>query len=176
EKLSHHTGNAARLVSRPRDLVFQIAARGWPDIAGPHIGPGAAFVLGVAGSLARSAGRFGCGLEIAVVAAEAVDGEFRRALARLDHAGPAHPRHAALVLDPRRHLALQPANGERIFRARIGEAPGPAARLALAAPGADGRVTVADLEVQVVAAAAVVAGLRLRRAGRRQDDQRKHAP
>src|SRR5450631_2755222 len=175
-QLSHHARDAARLVPWRGDPVLQIAARERSNVAGPHIGPGAAFVLGLAGRLASGAGRIGRDLEIAIVAADAIDGIFDRTAPRLDRAGAAHARHAAFVLQARRHLVLQPAGGKRIGRARIGEAPGVAVRVALAAGGADGRVAVADLEVLVVAAAAVVTGLRLRRAGRRQDDQRKHAP
>src|SRR5581483_1486257 len=51
--LADHTRNAARLVPRPRDPVLEIAARARTDVARPHIGPGAAFVVGFAGGLAR---------------------------------------------------------------------------------------------------------------------------
>ena len=90
-------------MARAGDFVLQVAARGRPDIAGPHVGPGAAFVLRVAGGLARRAFRIGRGLEVAVVAAEAVNRIFNAAAPRLDHAGAAHARHAALVFDARWH-------------------------------------------------------------------------
>ena len=117
--------------------------------------------------------------KVPVVAAEAVDGKFDRPAARLDDAGAANAGHAARVLDARRHLSFQPADRGRVRRARIGESPGAAARLALAARRAGRRIAVADFETGVIAAAAVIADLRLRggrdQRARADQDERKSA-
>src|SRR5262245_41524955 len=55
-QLAHHTGNAAGLVPRPRDLVLEITARARTKVALPHISPRTASVVRLAGRLACSAG------------------------------------------------------------------------------------------------------------------------
>src|SRR3569833_3844838 len=72
--LPNYARNTARLVPRPRDLRFQIAARRRADIDRPHIGPGAAFIVGLA--CIATVGAVGIGLleiEKAQVAAEAIN-------------------------------------------------------------------------------------------------------
>src|SRR3569623_2746174 len=118
--LTHHARDATRLVPRPRDLGFQIAARRDADIARPHIGPGAALALGIACRSAGRANRIGLlEVENAQVAAGAGDRIFDRSMRRLDDPGATNARYAALGLDPRRHLVLQPADGGRILGSRI---------------------------------------------------------
>ena len=116
--LSHHTRDAARLPPRRAQAVLQIAARAGTaaEIAGPHIGPGAAAVVPLAGGLA--------GRPVRVRRACRTGGSRRRGgrcrtrrrrrgRGALDHAGALDARHAAGVLDPRRHLVLQPADRSR---------------------------------------------------------------
>lgn len=145
----------------PRDPVLEIAARRGRNVARPHEGPGPAAVLAFAGRFAGGVGAVGGQLDVTIVAAQPVDGVFEPAQARLDDAGAAHTRHAAFVLDPRRHHVLQPAGGGARRRARIRKAPGPAARVALATGGAHRRIAVAHLEAAVITAEAVKTGLRL---------------
>src|SRR5450631_436065 len=95
-------------------------------IARPRIGPGAAFVVVGAGGLAGLLALI-FQSEIAVVAAEAVDRGFDRAVLRLDHAGAAHAGDAAIVLGAGRHGILQPAHRAAGGIGRIGKGPGPAA-------------------------------------------------
>ena len=78
--LSHHPRNAAWLMDRAGDVVFQIANRRRSDIARPHIGPGAAAFLALAGKLTVLARRIGRHVELPVVAAETVNLELDRAL------------------------------------------------------------------------------------------------
>src|SRR5258708_20165140 len=105
-------------------VVFQVAPRFRAEIAGPDIGPGAALGVGVAGRLAGLARRIGRYLEIAIVAAGAINGELPHPVARLDDAGAMNAGCGGAVLHPRRHLALEPAH-RRPIGARIVEAPGP---------------------------------------------------
>src|SRR5262249_4175680 len=92
--LSHHPGNAARLSHRPGNVILQITDRRGADIAGPHIGPGAAAILRLAGRLAALAAGVGRKIEVPVVAAVPVDVELDRPDPRFNHAGPAHARYA----------------------------------------------------------------------------------
>src|SRR5262245_55672993 len=108
--LSHHTGQATRLAPRRLDLALEIAARGISLIAGPHVGPGAAAVLALARLLARLAGRIGRQVEVAVVAAEAIDRNLHRTGPRLDQARALDAGDAAGVLDALGHVALEPAH------------------------------------------------------------------
>src|SRR6185312_6255714 len=75
---SHHPRHAAGLVPRAGDPLLQEAARRRPEIARPHIGPGAAAVFALAGRLAGRPGRIARNVEVLVVAAGAVDREFGR--------------------------------------------------------------------------------------------------
>src|SRR3569833_538622 len=118
--LTHYARDAARLVPRPRDLGFQIAARRDADIARPHIGPGAALALGIACRTAGRAIRIGLlEVEKAEVAAGAVDRIFDRSMRRLDDPGAANARYAARARGPRRRRGRQPAGGGRGRGARI---------------------------------------------------------
>ena len=65
-------------LARRGEPALQEAARGRAFVARPHIGPGAAALLAFAGRLAGGAGRIGRHLEIAQVAADAVDAELDR--------------------------------------------------------------------------------------------------
>src|ERR1700680_588347 len=104
--LSHHSGNAARPGTRRLDHVLEITVRGCRAIALAPIGPGAAARVTLASLGAGLAVRVGSGLEILVVAADAVDRVFEFAKPRLDDAGAAHARHAAARLHGRRDLVL----------------------------------------------------------------------
>src|SRR5580698_1643126 len=108
---------------RRHHVTFHEAARLGADITRPDIAPGAALGLTVARRLAGFAGRVGRHLDVAIVPAGAVDGEFPHAVARLDDAGAAHSGSAGAVFDPGGHLALEPAH-RRAVGARIVEAPG----------------------------------------------------
>jgi hypothetical protein len=138
--LSHYARNTTRLVPRARDLILEIATCARSDIAGPHIGPGPAFVLGLARRLASRTVRFSRNFQIAVIAAEAVNGILDWCLARLDHASTVDAGNTAFVLRARRHEAFQPADRDYVFGTRIRESPCVAARVALAASGAYGRI------------------------------------
>ena len=103
---THHAGEAAGFAHRRRDVVLEVATRRWPAIARPHIGPGAAAFLAPRRRLTVFPVGIGRNVEVAIVAAEAVDAEFDRSVLRLDHAGAAHARHAAGGSDARRHRDL----------------------------------------------------------------------
>src|SRR6185295_17351383 len=118
---------------RRLDVLFQEAVRFLAGIAGPRIGPGAAFVVGGAGGLAGVVAAVAAfEIKALVVAAEAVDRGFDRLVAPLDHAGAAHAGDAAIALHPRRHVALEPAHRAVGEVGRITEGPGAAAAVALA--------------------------------------------
>ena len=70
---------------------------------------------------------------------------------------------------------LQPAGGVHMGGARIREAPGAAAPVALAARGAGRRIAVAHGEAQIVAARPVVADLRHGRRQAGDERERQHA-
>src|SRR5439155_207600 len=108
-RLAHHAGGKSRAAARRFDLFLQEAMRFLADIAGPGIGPGAALVVGGAGSLAGLVA-LALHVKILVVAAGPVDRVLLGDTARLDHARAAHARDATGVLHPRRHIALQPAH------------------------------------------------------------------
>src|SRR3954453_1511434 len=129
--LPHHAGDEPRLAVRRLDVLFQKAVRVAADIARPRIGPGAAFVVGGAGRLAGLVALAAVQIEIPVVAAEPVDRGFDRTGALLDHAGAAHAGDAAIILRPRRNIALEPAHRASGSGGRIVETPGPAAPVAL---------------------------------------------
>src|SRR5207248_4527575 len=109
-------------------------------ISRTRIGPGPAARVRRAGSAAGSSDRVRRHLEIAVVAADAIDREFDRRIAGSHHAGTLDPRHTARIGTPGRHLAFEPTDSVADGAGRIGEAPGAAAGLAIAARCANGRV------------------------------------
>src|SRR6202040_3066530 len=119
------------------DRVLEVAVRDRHAVARPAIGKGAAAVLGLAGVGAGRGLGIGLRFERAVIAAEAIDGKFEVAGARLDDAGAAHARHAASRLHAGHDVALEPAHRRAARGRRIGETPGPAASLVLAARGTD---------------------------------------
>src|SRR5437762_4290574 len=82
-ELPDNARNAARFAPRRLDLVFEKAARGRPEITGTRIGPGAAFVVGVARRLAGLAVGIRGDREVAVIPALPVDGELGGFVARL---------------------------------------------------------------------------------------------
>src|SRR5262245_8117587 len=110
------------------------------DIAGSREGPGAAFAVGGAGRLAVLLTLAALDVETSVVAARPVDRGLLGKAARLDHAGAAHARDAAIVLHAGRHIALQPAHGAGHGIGWIIEAPGVTATVALAQQGAIGGI------------------------------------
>ena len=144
--------------------VLEIAARtvARAEVAGAHVGPGAAAVLPLAGGLAGGTVRVGLDVEIAVVAAEPVDAELKGAvapLARLLHPGALDAGDAARILHPLRHLVFQPANRILPGRAGIDEAPGTTAAFAIAPRGARRRVGRPFGHAGVIPAGTVKAGL-----------------
>src|SRR5260370_22932314 len=104
------------------------------DIAGARIGPGPAFVVLGAGRLAGLIALVALQPEILVIAAEPVDRKFLDGVARFDHAGAAHARDAAIILDARRHAVLEPAHRAAGVIGRVVETPRPAAAGAPAHP------------------------------------------
>src|SRR5882757_9374569 len=137
-------------------------------IARPRVGPGAAFIVGGAGRLAGIVAVVALDVEIPVVAAEAIDRGFDRAIPGLDHAGAAHAGDAATILYARRHAALEPAHRATGRIGRIVEAPGPATLVAFAGQRAIGRVAGGDRRTLIVAAGPVEIGLGQRLARRRE--------
>src|SRR5215470_4899637 len=135
--LTHDPRDAARLVARRHHAVLQVAPRVGTEITGPHIGPGAAMGFGLAGRLAGFARRTGLNLEIAIIAARAIDGKLPQTVARFDHTGSVDAGCGGAVLHPRRHLVLEPAHG-RTIGGRVVETPGPATAVAVASGGANG--------------------------------------
>src|SRR5438105_765366 len=107
-----------------------------PGVARSRVGPGAALVVGGAGGLAGLVALIAFELEILVVAAEAVDRGFDRAVPGLDDTGTAHAGDAARVLHAWRHAALEPAHRAGAHVGRIVETPGAAVAVALAHQGA----------------------------------------
>src|SRR5260370_39089872 len=95
------------------------------DIAGARIGPGPAFVVLGAGRLAGLIALVALQPEILVIAAEPVDRKFLDGVARFDHAGAAHARDAAIILDARRHAVLEPAHRAAGVIGRVVESPRP---------------------------------------------------
>src|ERR1700733_8122709 len=125
--LPHDAGNKPRLAARRLDVLFQKAVWFFSDIPPPRKGPGPAFIVIGAGRLAGFVALTAFEIKTAIVAAEPVDRGFDRPVARLDHAGAAHARHAAGVFNAGRHAVLEPADRAAGSIVRIVEAPGPAA-------------------------------------------------
>src|SRR5580692_2869361 len=129
-------------MSRRRDFLFEKTMRDRDAVAGPAIGPGPAAVFG----FARIGAGFALGIhrrfEGAVIAAIAINGKLKLAHFGLDDAGTTYARDAAARLLGRHDLALEPAHRRAARGGRIGEAPGPAAALAVATGGADGGIAV----------------------------------
>src|SRR5262245_58238337 len=138
--LPHDAGDTARLSIRTGDVALEVADRGLPEIARPHIGPGSARFVAFTMSLAALAAGIRRQLELPIIAARPVDGEFDRTAVRLDDAGTAHARHAAGRRDARRDPRFEPADGVRALGRRIGERPGATARIAFAARRALGGI------------------------------------
>src|SRR5882672_9424630 len=67
DALAHNPGDAARLMPRRGDPLFQEAACGRAKITRPHIGPGAAAVLLLAGGLAGRPLRISADIHVAKV-------------------------------------------------------------------------------------------------------------
>ena len=166
--LSHHAGNAAGPPPRRLDRVFQITMRGCHAVARPPIGPGPAAVLPLAGVGACLALGIRRRLKRAKVTTGAVDGILARADPWLDDAGAPYPRDTASRLDRRYDILLQPAHRRSAGRRRIGEAPGPAAVVALATRRADRRIAVWHGRAGEISARPVITGLRQNRRCRRE--------
>src|ERR1700722_1430775 len=126
-ELPHHARDKSRLAARRLDVLFQKAVRFFSDIASPRKGPCPAFIVAGAGRLTGFIALAAFEVETAIVAAEPVDRGLDRAVARLDHAGAAHARDAADILDAGRHAILEPADSTAGRVTWIVEAPGPAA-------------------------------------------------
>src|SRR5437899_2390314 len=176
--LPHDARRKPRLAPRRLDVLLQEAVRFLAGIAGPGIGPGAAFVVGGAGGLAGVVAAVAA-LEIKtlVVAAEAVDRGFDCLVAPFDHAGAAHAGDTAIALHPRRHVALEPAHRAFDQVGRIAEGPGTAAAVALAHQRAFRRIARDHRRTEVVTAGTVEIGLRQRRTrgyGRRRQKGERH--
>ena len=160
----------------PRDSVLEIATRRRPDVTGPDIGPCAALVVGLACSPTGRAVGFGRDVQSLVVAAKTVDGEFDRALAWLDHTGAAYAGNAACVFRAWRHAVFEPANRDRVVSPWIDKGPCFAAIVAFTAGGTDRRIAGANLELLIIAAAAIEAALRKRLASQSHHRQCERGP
>ena len=125
--------------------------RGGALIARPRIGPGAATLFVFASLGAGGARTVGRGFESPVIAAGAIDTEFKVFRDRFVDAGAAYAGDAALVFHARRHVFLQPANRLDLLGARIGKRPGAATRVALAAQRALRRIAGFHDELVVIA-------------------------
>src|SRR5262245_52208634 len=170
--LPHHPGDAARVVPRQRDAILEEAERGAAAIISrTRIGPGATARIGLAGGAARSSGRIDRNFSVAVIAPDPIDTEFYAEVARAHHAGTLDPRHAARIGSPRRDLALEPADRRGQGAGRIREAPGTAARIAIAARRTNGRISDAHGETRVIAAGTIEADLS---AGGRGEREQQH--
>src|SRR5205085_1530620 len=157
--LPHHPRNEPGPAPRRLDFLFQ-EAMGFPaDISSPDIGPGPAFIVAGAGRLAKLVAFAAFHLKTLVVTAGAIDGGFNGPVARLDDAGAAHARDAAIFRHARRHVALQPAHRATGDVGRIAERPGPAAPVALARQRAIGRVARNNRRAEIVAARTIEIGL-----------------
>src|SRR5262249_37412866 len=177
---SHHTRRKTRLVARRLDVLFQEAMRFLADIAGTRVGPGAAFVVGGAGRPAGLVALLALDLEALVVAADPIDRTLDAPPDTHDHAGAAHAGDAAIVLHPRRHRVLEPAQRADRGIGRIVEAPGVALAVALAHQCAVGRIARGDGRRRIIASGAVEIRLRARRArdqdGHDTDERRPTCP
>src|SRR6266481_3643663 len=165
--LPHHARDEPGLAPRRLDVFFQEAVRILSDISRPRIGPGTAFVVVDTGRLAGIVAVAAFQTEIAVVAAQPVDRNFLGAVARLDHAGAAHARDAAIVLGAHRHVALEPTHRAAGDVGRVVEAPRPAAPVALAHQRTIRRVPGRDRRTRIIATRTIEIGLGLCRSRRR---------
>src|SRR5581483_6800239 len=102
------------------------------EISRPRVGPGAAFKVADTGRLADFLSFTALELESSIIAPRAIDRGLHRAVARLDHPGPAHARDAAIVAHAGRHAVLQPADRHMGGVTRVTETPGAATPVALA--------------------------------------------
>src|SRR4051812_42109829 len=121
--LPHHARGKPGLAPRRLDVFLQEAMAVLAGIAGAGIGPGPAFIVGGAGGLAGGVAIVALWVENFLVAAKTVDRGFDGAVARLDHAGTAHAGDAAIILHPRRHIALEPAHRAAGDVGRVAEGP-----------------------------------------------------
>src|SRR3954470_4917616 len=175
-QLSHHTRNESRLSARWLNVVLEEAARALAGIARPGEAPGAAFVVALTG-VAADVAAFGLvvvlDLERAIVTAVAIGGSLDRTDPGFDDAGAADARDAAIALDPRRHLVLQPAHRVLGIVARVIETPGAAFLVALADQRAFGRIARHRHRPLIIAARPVETGLGLDRCqvGQRQNGE-----
>ena len=158
-RLSHHSRNAAWLTHRTGNVVLEITDRRRTDIAGSHIGPGATALLRLACLPAALAAGIVGQIKLPIVAAVAIDAEFDCPDTGLDDAGAPHARHAARRCHPWHDPGFEPANGVGAFGGGIGEGPGAAARVALTARGALGRIAGSHREAGIIAAGPVEADL-----------------
>src|SRR5882724_6692879 len=178
--LPHHARDKPRLAPRWLDVLFQKAVSIFSGISRPCIGPGPAFVVASASRLAGFVAVTPLEVEIAVIPAEPVNRGLDRSIARFDHAGAAHARDAAIILDARRHAVLQPADRTARDIARIVEAPGPATPVPFAHQRAIRRIAGGHRRAQIVAARTIEIGLGIgrpqARGGRKQSERHQTRP
>src|SRR5271168_3470535 len=119
QRLAYDAGQAARFVVWHSHFRFERAVRGGAYIAGTDIGPGAALRLALASRRAGCARTVRGRIEVPVIAAAAIDAEFKILGHRLVDAGAAHAGNAAVALHARRHALLEPADRLDLLGARI---------------------------------------------------------
>src|SRR5207302_2028340 len=124
---------AAWFVERASNAILEVTHGGGSDVARTHIGPGTATFLVLAGCFARLAVRIRRYFEVTVITPVSINAKFDCPTPRLDNACAAHAGGTAGGLNSRGHSGLEPANGIGVFRQRIGEGPGTAASIPLAA-------------------------------------------
>src|SRR5262252_4053676 len=152
--LPHHARYATRLVVWRPHVVLQEAPRFRTEVAGSHIGPGAALGFGIAGHLAGFTYGIRRHIEIAVIAAGTINGKFPHAMTRLDHTGAADTGCGGAVFHPGRHLALEPAH-PRAIGGRVIEAPGPAAGLPVTPGSACTRIAGPHRKIRIITTTAI---------------------
>src|ERR1700732_1459878 len=157
--LPHHAGGKPRLAPRRLDILLQEAVSVFSDISRPRIGPGPAFIVAGASRLAGFVAVAPLEVETAVITAEPVNRGLDRSIARLDHAGAAHARDAAIIRDAGRHAVLQPADRTAGGIAWIVEAPRPATPVPLAHQRTIRRITCGHRRTQIIATRTVEIGL-----------------
>src|SRR5205807_1359678 len=93
--------------------------------------------------------------EVTVITPVSINAKFDCPTPRLDNACAAHAGGTAGGLNSRGHSGLEPANGIGVFRQRIGEGPGTAASIPLAARRTLSRIAGTHGKAGVIAARAV---------------------
>ena len=130
-------------------MILQETTRRFSDVPGPGKCPGAAFVVGLARSLARLVVR---GIDAAIIATKPVGLALDCTVARFENSSAADTGNAAIAFHAWRNGVLEPADCAVGTDSRIVEAPCAATAIAFTFKGAIGRITGRYRRAQVVAA------------------------